>query len=682
MKHFSKLAITGLSLSLLASSCSATLTVDGVKPGPTSSASPGTGSTAGTTGSTGSTGNTSTTAPTVTGGVSASADSKLTLVHSGKDFANGSTYLLPENSPTAGAVAIFSEIRERLGVANNTGKPVQIEKAEILPLGDVKDEEFILQDTPIGWRTDETPDRRLELPAQTLADKQALDLYVRFYPIAGGERKAQLVVTHDGGKKFAINLVGKGRPDGKLLSKGTTVFTKVAGSVKDELTSTMIGGSDGSLYFSANQKEILDKYYDDILVGGLNADGSRKWLKIFNGPFKESQPDPGQNNETGGDQHAMAMGPDGMLYIVGAASAVRQNNIFYTMVLKVDPKTGALVWGKLWNPAKDTATIKTSATAYGLDVSGDRVFVTGTTGSNQDQADAHVMLLALNTQDGSVKYQKSFELAPGYNDRGYAIKADGKGNLYIGGLSNGDGFLVRVKGVDGDTPEVDWARQVGMGVGSNVNGIDVDAAGDAYLSLDRRGATTYFSTARVSTDGRLVWGKTYNGANLGAKNNSNLVRVLGNRLFIGGRIGQSEYDGQMGDGFLAEMSLDGALSWSTFHFNGKGPDELAEHRVKGIALMGNSLYIGGQVYTGSYNHKRYDGYWYDGTSGLEAYAPSLTDLGKPNLLDLSATSRLQESSVAGQWVDAPDAVTVQNARGKQDGSNSDGEFFVSKIDLK
>ncbi|HEY9839797.1 MAG: hypothetical protein ACAI44_10795, partial [Candidatus Sericytochromatia bacterium] len=364
MKSIRHLSLTGLSLALLASSlgCTANVSLPGSKPAAGSSASPATA------GSTPVSGGNSTSSGSSAGAVTPSADSPLKLIRSGNAIANGSTYLLPNNSPTAGSVALFSEIRERFGIANNSGQAVKVEKLEIVGLGDVRDEEFILQDPTIGWRTDENPDRRLELPAQTLADQEALDIYVRFYPIAGGERKAQLVVTHDGGKKFVINLVGKGRPDGHLLTKATTDFTRLAGTVKDELTSTMIGDSAGNLYFSANQKEILDKFSDDILVGNLGADGSRKWLKIFNGPNKEFQPDPGQNAESGGGQHSLALGPDGMLYIVGSAAAVRQNNLFYAMVLKVDPKSGELIWGKLWNPAKDTATAKTSATAYGLDV--------------------------------------------------------------------------------------------------------------------------------------------------------------------------------------------------------------------------------------------------------------------------------------------------------------------------
>jgi hypothetical protein len=679
-----KVLLSGMSLSLVLASIGCTPAavnnaLDQIKPG--SSTGSGTNTGTGTSTGTGS----STDSGTTTGGnaaVQPSADSPLTATHSGKAYENGATYLIPDNSPTAGAVALFSEYRERFTIDNPTDKEIKVESVELVGMGNVKPEEFILQDTPIGWRTDENPDRKLEIKDTVLAPKTALDVYFRFYPVGGGERKAQVVVTHDGGKKFVINLVGKGRPDGQLFSKGKLDFFKVIGSVKDEYTSTFAGDASGNIYFSANQKEILDKFYDDILVGSVGPDGSKRWLKIFNGPNKEFQPDPGQNNETGGNQHSTVMGPDGMLYIMGAASAVKQNNFFYHLVLKVNPANGELIWGKVWNCAQDSKTAVTSSTAYGLDVDDKYVYVTGQTGNPETIVDGLVSVLALNVADGSLKYQKAFDPVPGSIDRGYAIKSDGKGNLYIGGLSNGRGFLARLKEAQSDEPQLDWLKSVNMGVGSNVNGIDIDASGDAYLSLDRRGAQTFFSMARVSTTGELVWGKTYPG-NFGDKSNTNLVKVIGDSLYVGGRTGQGEYDAQMGDGLFMKLSAaDGKYDWGMFHFSGKGPDEMAEHRVKGMFMMGNDLYVGGQVYTGSMNHKRYQGYWYDATNPLEDYAPAISDITGVEMQTLNK-GRIQDSSVSGKWVDAPaDRVSVQDAMGKMDGSNSDGEIFLSKFTLK
>lgn len=682
MKTHFKLLNTALSLALVASVWGCTTNVilpDGSSPdasGATGSNNSGSGTETGNGSNSGS--SSSSNSGTA---VQPSADSPLTATHSGKTYENGADYLIPDNSPTAGAVALFSEQRERFTIDNPSGSDVMIESIEIMDLGDVMPEEFILQDTTIGWRTDETPDRELEIKGTTLAAGQALDLYFRFYPVGGGERKAQVVVTHDGGKKFVLNLTGKGRPDGKLFTKGSTEYFKVAGTVKDELTSTMVGDAKGNLFYSGNQKEILDKFSDDIFVGAINPDGSNKWMKVFNGPYKEFQPDPGQNAETGGNQHSTVIGPDGMLYIMGSAASVKQNNFFYNLVLKVNPETGELIWGKVWNCAQDVKTAVTSSTAYGLDVDDKFVYVTGQTGNPETIVDGLVSVLALNVSDGSLKYQKAFDPVPGSIDRGYAIKSDGKGNLYIGGLSNGRGFLARLNGAQSDEPSLEWLKNVNMGVGSNINGIDVDESGDAFLSLDRRGGFTFFSVARVDTSGKMVWGKTFPG-NDGDKSNTNLVKVMGDSVYAGGRIGLGEYDAQMGDGILLKLGkADGSLDWGTFHFSGKGPDELAEHRVKGVAMMGDSLYVGGQVYTGSYNHKRYQGYWYDTTGNLEDYALAMTDIDGVEMQTLNE-GRLQDSSVSGKWVDAPaEQMMLMDAQGKENGSNSDGEFFVTKFKM-
>ena len=137
--------------------------------------------------------------------------------------------------------------------------------------------------------------------------------------------------------------------------------------------------------------------------------------------------------------------------------------------------------------------------------------------------------------------------------------------------------------------------------------MDVDKDGNAYVALDRRGATTYFSYGRVNADGTLAWAKTFPGGN-GDKSNVNAIKIVDDTLYVGARIAILNFDGTFGDGlFLACGLADGATKWSTFHYSGKGPQTIAEHRVKGLVATTDGLVVLSQVWTGNMNGVRYSG---------------------------------------------------------------------------
>ena len=137
--------------------------------------------------------------------------------------------------------------------------------------------------------------------------------------------------------------------------------------------------------------------------------------------------------------------------------------------------------------------------------------------------------------------------------------------------------------------------------------MDVDKDGNAYVALDRRGATTYFSYGQVNADGTLAWAKTFPGGN-GDKSNVNAIKIVDDTLYVGARIAILNFDGTFGDGlFLACGLADGATKWSTFHYSGKGPQTIAEHRVKGLVATTDGLVVLSQVWTGNMNGVRYSG---------------------------------------------------------------------------
>lgn len=464
-------------------------------------------------------------------------------------------------------------------------------------------------------------------------------------------------------------------------TKAKTEFFKIVGTPgADDMLATISAGKDGTIFFAGHHTQVLDGFSNDLFVGAMAPDGSLKWMKTFNGSYHQQFKDPGQNAQAGGTQHSMVVGPDGFVYLTAQASPFSTNNFFYSMVSKLDPNTGDAVWSKLWNPSPDLETAKTNAQSYGLDVDGDKVYVTGSTGSNTDQAEANVMLVAFNTNDGSIAYQKSFDVNDGTNDRGYALKLDGKGGAYIGGSGNGRSFLTHVKSIASD-PVLSWGKQPSTGIGSNINAIDVDSDGNAYLSLDRRGASTFFSAAKVDMSGELVWAKNYTG-NGSDRNNTHSVRVFGDHVYVGGRTAQPNFDAG-GDGLVLRLKkTDGAMDWATFLFSGTAPDVAAEHRVKNVVLIGNDLYVAGQVYTGNYQGSKYDGRWVNGRNLIEDYASSLllTELTPTGPKDLP-NSKLQDSTLVGKWMNSPKVLIFQNAKDKSNGAPPDADGFITKLKL-
>jgi len=594
-----------------------------------------------------------------------------TVMAEGKEMASGSTYIIPMHSETS-SLALFTESVQVVSLYNKTGKDMSISKIEIKVGEGMVTEEFTLLKNQIKREP-------LTEVTETVKDGGNWAFKVRFYPVESGVRTGKVSVTYNGDKTYELNLQGRARSEAKFFSHGATTLHKLLGAAAtDEILSGAVGGPEGSMYFTGQATQIADKYSTDIFWAKVNADGTLAWAKLWNGAFMDRSPDSGQNAQTGGTCNSLATDSEGNLYLCGATSPDRYNSNFAALVIKIDAKTGDPAWEKTWRPEWPTSLVaKHDAQAYALTVSGDNVLVTGHCGIGE------VMLLNLNAADGAVKSQFSFDPTPGSNDRGYAIVAHADGSASIGGLASDRAFVARIKDATGTAPKMGWSKRVDMGRGSNINCLDTDKEGNLYASCDRRGATTFFSAIRINNDGSLAWGKTYKGTN-GDRNNTHLVKVIDDTVYVGGRLaGDSIYDTSSGDGLLLGLSLaDGAEKWSAYYYTGTGPDEVGEHRIKGVALNGKTLTIVGQSYTGSMNGQRYSGYWYNGITGMEDYKPGLEDFGmaedavkaiaKGEVKPVAETRKIIDLKEKLEWVDAL----------TKTGQPGDGDVSVWQITLK
>lgn len=595
----------------------------------------------------------------------------------GKIVKDGGHWNIPMNSSSS-KVALFSEQREGFSIYNKTAAPLAIEAIALTRGEGVIPEEYSLQ-------TADMKPKPLDFKPAKVVPKKSFDFYVRFYPVQSKKLGATIAITYGGGKKYTFTVSATGRDKAVLTKRFDTKLHKVfGGATTDEMVTGMAADKEGNVYFAGQVTSVQDKFAYDLFYGKIAKDGSLAWAKLWYGPFRDYTRDPGQNDETGGSANAIDIDGDGAVYLCGSVSPSRYNNNFAALILKINGNDGSLAWEKLWRPEwPDRLLAKHGVEAYGLDVCGGHVYVVGTTGAGIENSNALAMLLSLSAKDGSIEFQRYVDPTPKSTDRAYSVRADGKGNVYVGGLKAKVSMLIKFTNADTKEPKVAWVKELATGWGSNVNCLDVDAAGNVYASLDRRGAKTFFSFLKLSPDGSLLWGKTYDGGS-NKNNNCAFVKVVGDALYAGGRTGQSWYDAQMGDGKLIKVApQDGKEIWSTFYFTGKGPDEMGEHRVKGIAVRGNTLHVVGHIYTGSMNGYRYWGYWYDGASKLSDYTPQIKDLGmgEGSGKDIP-NGAVKDASAARKLVDLAPLLKYQDAPAKTDGKAPDAELIYWQLEAK
>ena len=526
-----------------------------------------------------------------------------------------------------------------------------------------------------------------------MASGSSYDFQLNYCPVFGGTRSAEVIITYNTSNTFSFTISGRGRPvEFTEFSNGTLTMHKLWGGYdnnQDERPAGMVMDSSGNMYFAGSGKYLSsDMYYYDIFVGKVNANGMPGWQNVYHSNYKDSIPDPGQNDKSGGSANAIVIDDSGYIYVTGIAGN-GSNSAFLALIMKIDPANGNVVWQKYWFGDVNRLGYTDSAESYAIEVADGTVYITGQ-GYDYSTSTQGIYVTALSANDGSRKWSRIINPDDNsYKDRGYAIKADGMGNLYVAGWQGanwGSPTLCKLGDINSN-PRVLWVKNFAMGMGCNFNSMDIDNNGNVYLSADRRGATTYFTIVRVSSDGNSIISKTFPGTG-GGLNNTYVVSIIGDSVYVGGRIGISGLDTAKGDGILLKLnSSDLSLDWAAVYYSGNGPQQVCEHHIKGIGLIDNELYLYGQVYTGNANYFRYYGYWYDLPGELENYSPQITDvsstttildMSNAGLVDGSKNGGIYESIGTGRNIEFQDA-----AEKNQDtnGSQVDGDVFFMRLDL-
>ena len=461
-------------------------------------------------------------------------------------------------------------------------------------------------------------------------------------------------------------------PDNFNVSNTSNIYDLVygaAGSSDDELVSGMVADNSGAIYVSMNVTNAQAN--ENIIVAKINTDGTLAWGQQYDAT-DELSPDAGENRETGGTANSISIDSEGNIYIIGTETIPKTGEAI--LIVKINSSTGEIMWQKQWKPEWPAeggyGLGNQAAQGYAIDAQGDYVYFTGACGTNQ------IVVGAINKNDGSLLYQFGLDVVYQTKDRGYAIKQDATGNLFIGGVDGSYGIIAKINNGNTATPTLAWIKNPGLSFGARINGIDLDDSG-VYFSCDLRGVETYFQIMKMDFDGNLTWTKIFPGT-LNALNNTHSIYVSGDYVYAGGRTGQSGMDA-LGDALLIKVKKNtGDLEWSKIYYTGNANEESDGQRIKGIAVVGENIYVAGQIYPANANSEHYYGEWVENNSiNLEDASVFFADISNATF-EVFETGEVRDGT--GTMSDYNQA-TLQNSKDKVAQNTPDCEAFMIKFKL-
>jgi hypothetical protein len=595
----------------------------------------------------------------------------------GVDIVEETEYHVPDND-TSQTTAIYTTEAELITIHNISDGAVVINRI-LVDVGDrIAEEEFTLRESGAVGSAPFVADDVI------VSAGSSIGFYVHFFPIAGSTRDATITIGYESTHSYIFTLLGTGEPeDLSRFSDGGPALHKVVGQAStDESIAGMAMDSSGNSYIAGYAAGIVDTEAEDVLLLRLDPEGAMDWGKIWHSSFTDGHRDwigPTAAGREGGASGSVAHDAE-HVYVAGSTNATASNpeSANLALLMKVDATTGDMAWDRVWTPVDPPTGPTHAAKAHSVDVAGDHVYVTGTTGAADSDEHSHVFLLALDRAAGdTILFQQAFDLADALDDRGYAVRMDASGGAFIGGSTSTAGFVLKVQNADTASPTVAWAKQIDLGSSGSVNALDVDSRGDVIASCDRGGDG--FSILKLSgDDGNLAWGTSYVHGSSSTMNKAHVVRATADSVFAGGIIGLDGYGTGLGDAMLLHLlPSTGDLEWASFYYTGSEPDQDCTHRLKAVSLHEDSLYLAGQVVTGSSNSSRYLGYWYDAPATTESWSPTLTDI-TPDAFPMTGGA-VRDAAPDRTWEDLPDIVLVQNGWDKTDGEAEDEDILWMTI---
>ncbi|HYN86759.1 MAG TPA: Ig-like domain-containing protein [Pyrinomonadaceae bacterium] len=171
----------------------------------------------------------------------------------------------------------------------------------------------------------------------------------------------------------------------------------------------------------------------DLLTVKYGADGQRLWASVHDGRPAEPGPAPLPNNPVTDEPGGVRVDGAGNVYVFGSNVPGTAQDDF--LLLRYNPDTGALVWGRNWSgPAYDYArdmAVDSAGNIYLTGESYDKVFQTVNDYPSSDSATVKF------SADGALLWERVYRAFPGKWDGGRHVRLDSAGNAYVAAYSEG-----------------------------------------------------------------------------------------------------------------------------------------------------------------------------------------------------------------------------------------------------
>jgi uncharacterized delta-60 repeat protein len=206
----------------------------------------------------------------------------------------------------------------------------------------------------------------------------------------------------------------------------------------------------------------------------------------------------------------------GNIYVAGTSFTENDNaGDTDVVVFKIDTN-GNRVWSRTYD---GPGSYKDAARDMFVDAAGN-IYIAGFTyfvDSGNPALNSYDYLLLKYNAGGDLVWSKQYGGNPGYDDFARSIKVDASGNVYVGGYSWGVGTYANYATVKyNSTGDQMWAKRFAGGNGEILNEVEVDTAGNVYVTgysnRTAAGGSEDIVTIKYDAAGEQQWLNRYNSA--------------------------------------------------------------------------------------------------------------------------------------------------------------------------
>lgn len=290
-------------------------------------------------------------------------------------------------------------------------------------------------------------------------------------------------------------------------------------------------------------------YNTDVVTAAFAPNGTLLWTRTFDGP--EGWHDQGR---------AVALGPGGLLWVAGNTPG--PGNYANVLLLGYDAQSGTLTNTIQYSSGPFTSEF---GGAVATDTRGNVYVAGGTVGDGGD-----ALVLKFDAA-GALQWKRDWDgpaFAPFSQDHATEIQIDPFGDVVVliyGVMPAMHADYVVLKYAPGDGSTL-WEATWGGSGEDSANDMEIDAAGDVYVTGTALQFTNKFSTIKLDgADGQLLW-QAYDGIGVRDSGRALALDGLGGVYVTGGSDPDGDQSNQNDNTYTVKRDADsGALVWTHFY---------------------------------------------------------------------------------------------------------------------